>query len=102
MHSIAPSLPNIHSQHRRDVAAQAALTSQSVTPMGSNAIPPPSPQQIPAPREAKEEAPTASQPPTSSWSSLMGLWAWNKDVKKEVAPVAQTAAHNQVEGKGKP
>jgi hypothetical protein len=102
MHSTS-ILPNNHSKQRREVAAQAALTSQSVTPMASNAISPPSPQQIPAPREAKEEAPNASAPPsTSSWSSLMGLWAWKKDVTKEVAPVAQTPAQNQVQDKGKP
>jgi len=84
--------------HYREVAAQSALASQSVTPMASNAIPPPSPQSIPTPIEPKKEE-------ASSWSSLLGLWAWKKDAKNESVPAAQkpdTSQEQTEEASGKP
>jgi hypothetical protein len=70
-----------------EVAAQAALTGQSLTPMASNAIPPPTPQQIPVQNGVKtEEAKTPEADSAPSWSAMLGLWAWKKDSKKVVAP----------------
>jgi hypothetical protein len=56
--------------------------------MASNAIPTPSPQQIPAQHDAKKEETKVFTngdsigEPKSSWSSVLGLWAWNNDSKK--------------------
>jgi hypothetical protein len=81
-----------------EVAAQAALTSEGAKPMASNAIPPPPPQQVPAPLEANKDETEAS----SSWSSLLGMWAWKKDAAKGAPPAAQKPAHEQTEQKSKP
>lgn len=81
-----------------EVAAQAALTSEGAKPMASNAIPPPPPQQVPAPLEANKDETEAS----SSWSSLLGMWAWKKDAGKGAPPAAQKPAHEQTEQKSKP
>jgi hypothetical protein len=68
----------------REVAAHAALTNQSLTPMASNAITPPSPPQMPAQREAEKDltSPDATTATKSSWSSILGLWAWDNNAKK--------------------
>jgi hypothetical protein len=56
--------------------------------MASNAIPTPSPQQIPAQQEAKKEEMKvftngeSTGEPKSSWSSMLGFWAWNNGSKK--------------------
>jgi hypothetical protein len=79
-----------------EVAAAAALNSQSTTPMASNAISPPAPQQLPAPLVgAKEDPKVHTSDSTSSWSSMLGLWAWDKNYKNDVAPGAQKPAPSQ-------
>jgi hypothetical protein len=58
--------------------------------MASNAIPTPSPQQIPVQKDIKtEDAKTTEAESAPSWSSMLGLWAWKKDSKKGVAPEVQ-------------
>jgi hypothetical protein len=82
-----------------EVAAQAALTGQSLTPMASNAIPPPSPQRLPVQKDLKtEDTKTPEADSAPSWSSMLGLWAWKKDSKKDVAPEAQKLVSPQSEG----
>lgn len=73
-----------------EVAAQAALAGQGLTPMASNVIPPPSPQQISAQKDVKmEETKTPGSESTPSWSSMLGLWAWKNEPKKDLAPEVQ-------------
>lgn len=74
-----------------EVAAASALASQSLTPMATSAIPPPSPHQVTViQHEGKKEETKASVPEsTSSWSSMLGLWAWDKNATRTRDAVAQ-------------
>jgi hypothetical protein len=76
-----------------EVAAQAALSGQSLTPMASNAIPPPKPHQ--QPDRKKEESQSSTSNSTSSWSSMLGLWAWDKTIKKDTTTSVQQPATTQ-------
>jgi hypothetical protein len=101
-----PNLPD------REVAAAAAAAGHSPAPMASNAIPPPSPHQGTVAQGVKEggskEATlkaTELQSPesTPSWSSMLGLWAWDKNAAKVKEPTASAIVQHKVnETAGKP
>lgn len=86
----------------------AALKSQSLTPIASNAIAPPSPQNNPnQPKTEGQVSKAAAQQDESSWSSYLGLWAWKKNTGTQVAPEgnapAPTPPQSKVDEKaGKP
>ncbi|KAH3984161.1 hypothetical protein HBH92_085220 [Parastagonospora nodorum] len=94
----------LQEEYEREVAAHAALTGQSRTPIPSTTIPPPSPHQIPVQQEVvKEDAKASSSEATSSWSSMIGLWAWKKGAKENAAPEGhQTSAPAQSPAEAKP
>jgi hypothetical protein len=67
----------------RDVAATSVLNSQGTPLVSPTPIPPQLPTQLEAPHDAKEEH---AQARVSSWSSALGLWAWDKDRGRKAAP----------------
>jgi hypothetical protein len=78
---------------RRDVAAAAStFKAQSPCPSATSAAPSPPAERLHMEKEA-ETSP-------SSWSEMLGLWAWKKDAPPKAAPavVNDTAARD----KGKP
>jgi hypothetical protein len=52
----------------------------------------------PAQLQAQKEETVASAPADNSWSNMLGLWAWKKDTKTEIATTASSAESP----KGKP
>jgi hypothetical protein len=64
--------------------------------MAPNAIAPPSPQQTSVQQDIKKENkhPPASEL-ESSWSSMLGLWAWKKSSKENAAAEVQKPASAQ-------
>jgi hypothetical protein len=79
----------------REVAATAALTRESLTPMASNAIPPPSSSQVPIQDRDVHGTKASGPESTPSWSSILGLWAWDKNVAQKTKPVAQEPTSEQ-------
>jgi hypothetical protein len=64
--------------YNRDVAAAAALNTEGLPPIVPTAI------QTPADEDQ-------GNPTTSSWSSMLGLWAWKKNPKHDATPAALAA-----------
>ena len=84
----------------REVAALASSKEAIPATPTSSVIPAPPTEQLPAAADTQ-----ASASSNSSWSSMLGLWAWNKDAKK-VAPHAKDqvlpTTTGVEEAKGKP
>jgi hypothetical protein len=80
--------------------------------MASHAIPPPSPHRGTVSQGIKEgrtqesttEATKAQKPETTpSWSSMLGLWAWDKNAAKGTQPKELASVQSKVdEPAGKP
>jgi hypothetical protein len=64
--------------YNRDVAAAAALNTEGLPPIVPTAI------QTPADEDQ-------GKPTTSSWSSMLGLWAWKKNPQHDATPAALAA-----------
>ncbi|KAF1851924.1 uncharacterized protein K460DRAFT_401923 [Cucurbitaria berberidis CBS 394.84] len=92
----------LEEEYKQEIAATSpkeaitvsSLNSAGPSPMASSAVPAPAPEQL----AARKEDVRASDTSASSWSSRLGLWAWNKDAKIGPAP----AKNNIEEVKGKP
>ncbi|KAH8708645.1 hypothetical protein GQ44DRAFT_627590 [Phaeosphaeriaceae sp. PMI808] len=95
----------LEEEYNREVAAASHLANQSLTTMETNNIPPLSPEQLYFPQMRREQdTPASATSSASSWSSMLGLWAWKKDNKKE-SSIAQkpVSAQKEVdEASGKP
>jgi hypothetical protein len=68
----------LHLHTPSDVAAAATLNTEGLPPIVPTAI------QAPADEDQ-------GKPPTSSWSSMLGLWAWKKNPKDDAMPAALAA-----------
>jgi hypothetical protein len=71
-------LTALHLHTPSDVAAAAALNTEGLPPIVPTAI------QTPADEDQ-------GNPTTSSWSSMLGLWAWKKNPKHDATPAALAA-----------
>ncbi|KAH9875175.1 hypothetical protein J1614_004665 [Plenodomus biglobosus] len=90
----------LEEEYKREVASMASLqnASSSDAPI---AVSPANSQQLPT----KGDEVNASASSSSSWSSMLGLWAWTKDAKQMTASTTATSPplkENVADSKGKP
>ncbi|KAH7090568.1 hypothetical protein FB567DRAFT_589954 [Paraphoma chrysanthemicola] len=93
----------LEEEYNREVAAAAAAKGQAPVPITTSAVPAPPLESLPVKHVAAAEETT--RPTDSSWSSMLGLWAWKKGAKNSGSqPAPETASSQQpaVEPKSKP
>ncbi|CAO2651098.1 Nn.00g093950.m01.CDS01 [Neocucurbitaria sp. VM-36] len=78
----------------QEATAVSSLKSAGPSPMATSSVPAPSLEQL----AAKREDVKSSEASPSPWSSLLGLWAWNKNAKGETAAPTK---HTSEETNGK-
>jgi hypothetical protein len=87
-------MTTIHLHGPSEVAAAAALNTEGPPPIVPSATQASAAEQTPTDKDQGE-------PSTSSWSSMLGLWAWKKNSKDDAALVALTAPAVAQEAPGK-
>ncbi|KAF2847752.1 hypothetical protein T440DRAFT_470804 [Plenodomus tracheiphilus IPT5] len=90
----------LEKEYQRELAA-ATSTPDASAPLAPSAVAPTVPEQSPF----KVDEVKASEPSSSSWSSMLGLWAWKKDTNQTTMSSTTATAPPKdsiAESKGKP